>query len=369
MSSAELTAPSAPPPSPGRAARVTRLLGASSSLSGIGVVLGAFAASIVVGALAVAMVGVSPLSALDAMVQGSAGSRAAWGDSLTYATPRLLVAVSAIVAIRCGVFNLGGEGQLQAGAVGATLGGTLIGTTFAPAHLAFAVLLAMAFGAVWAGIAVLLKIWRGADEIIVTLMMNFIGIYLVKYLVQGPMQPPGSIYSASKPIAPSAHLPTLLGGTRLHAGFAIALVAAGAVWLLLYRTSLGTQLRAAGLNPRAARAQGIPVARLMIVSMVISGAVAGLAGAGEVLGVQYQLIQGFSANLGFEGLAIAFLAGLEPAAAVLVAVYFGMVQNGATQMESDLGVPAALALIMEALPIMFLAGARGWLLVRKVRGS
>jgi simple sugar transport system permease protein len=123
-------------------------------------------------------------------------------------------------------------------------------------------------------------------------------------------------------------------------------------------------MRATGLNPRAARVQGLPGGRLVVVSMLISGGIAALAGAGEVLGVQFRLIDGFSENIGFEGLAIAFLGGLEPWAICIVAVYFGMVRNGAVGLELDLGVPAAIAYIMEALPIIFLAAARGWLVLR-----
>ncbi|CAN5248321.1 ABC transporter permease [soil metagenome] len=331
---------------------------------GVFVVTGAFATSLLAGALAVSLIGVSPVRALTVLVEGSVGSKAALADALVFATPRLFVALGAIVAIRCGVFNLGGEGQLQVGAIGAILAGTAFGSLVTPIHLGLALAASMVFGGVWAVIAIALKLWRGANEIIVTLMMNFVAIYLVQYLVQGPLQPADSIYNTSERVADSAELPVLVSGTRLHLGVPLAFAAAVAVWFLLYRTPLGVRLRATGLNPRAARLQGLSVGRLVLASMAISGSIAGLAGASEVLGVQFRLIQGFSSNFGFEGLAIAFLARLEPFSAVLVAVYFGMVQKGTTQLESVLGVPSALAFIMEALPIIFLAGAQGWLLLR-----
>lgn len=355
-------------PRPRRAVLLRRLLAPRRPSTVVWVVLGAFAASLLAGLLAISAAGIDPFRALRLMVDGSVGSTAAISNSLVFATPRLLVAVGAIVALRCGVFNLGGEGQLQFGAIGAVLVGAGVAGLWAPLHLLFALLAAMALGGAWAGIAILLKLWRGADEIIVTLMMNFVAIYFVQYLIQGPLQPPDSVYNTSDRVASSAELPLLLDGTRLHGGLLLALVAAAVVWLLLYRTALGTQLRATGLAPRAARMQGFSVGRLMFVSMVVSGAIAGLAGATEVLGVQFRLIQGFSSNFGFEGLAIAFLGALEPIPVVLVALYFGMVHSGTSQLESALGIPASLAFIMEALPILFLAGAQGWLLIR-ARGT
>jgi simple sugar transport system permease protein len=235
---------------------------------------------------------------------------------------------------------------------------------FAPLQVLLALAAGAACGAVWAGIAAVLKVWRGVDEIIVTLMLSFIAIFFVQYLVQGPLQPPDAVANTSRRIDENAQLPVLIPGTRLHIGFAIAIAAAALTWYMLYRTSLGLRMRATGLNPRAARAQGLPVRRLLIVSMLISGALGGLAGVGEVLGVQFRLLEGFSENIGFEGLAIAFLGGLEPVAITIVALYFGMVRNGAIQLELDQGVPAAVSLMMEALPIIFLAAARGWLVLR-----
>ena len=342
-------------------ARLNQLNGPGSNTF---IVLGAITASICAGALTVTIIGVSPVQALVVFIEGSVGSLRGLTDTLVFATPRLFVALGAIVAVRCGVYNLGGEGQLQLGAIGAVLAGTMVGQIAAPLHIAFAILAAMAFGAVWAMLAILLKLWRGADEIIVTLMMNFIGIFLVAYLVEGPLQPPDSTFNMSERIEQTSRLPILISGTRLHLGFVIALVTTAAVWCLLYRTSLGVQLRATGLNLKAARLQGLPTGRLIFMSMAISGAIGGLAGAGEVLGVQFRLIEGFSSGFGFEGLAIAFLGGLQPIPVLLVAIYFGILQNGTMALQSTLSVPISLVYIMVALPILFLAGAQGWRLVR-----
>ncbi|WP_430246137.1 ABC transporter permease [Neorhizobium sp. DAR64861/K0K2] len=323
-------------------------------------VLSSFGVSLLVGLIILASLGVEPFEALGVMLSGAFGSRMALADTLVFMTPRLLAALAALIAIRCGFYNLGAEGQLQLGAIGAVLPATMLPPELGILLLPISIVSGAAFGAFWGLIPVLLKLWRGANEIIVTLMMNFIGIYLVKYLVQGPLQPPGSDFNMSAKIADGAILPVLISGTRLHAGVFLALLVAFVLWLLLYHSTFGVRLRAAGLSPRAAQLQGMPLSRLIISSMLISGGIAGIAGAGEVLGVQYRLIDGFSSSLGFDGLAIALLGSLEPLGAVVVAVYFGAISSGTVALQSSLSIPAALALIMTGLPIIFLAGIHGY---------
>lgn len=341
-----------------------RWLGLRSGGLKLAIVLGTFGVSLAIGLFILTVLGVAPGRALVVMVSGAVGSPRALADTLVFMAPRLLVALGAVVALRCGVFNLGGEGQLQVGAIGAVLPATLLPAGLGWLLLPASLLLAALFGAAWAMIPAALKLWRGANEIIVTLMMNFIGIYLVKYLVQGPLQPAGSEFNMSAKVADGAMLPVLLDGTRLHAGVLLALVVAVAVWALLYHTTYGVHLRATGLAPRAAQLQRLPTRRLLVSSMAISGAVGGLAGATEVLGVQYRLIDGFSANIGFDGLAIAFLGSLEPFATVLVSIYVGAVASGTVALQSTLSVPGALSDIMTGLPIVILACVHGVLLLK-----
>lgn len=323
-------------------------------------VLMSFAVSLVIGLVILAGLGAEPLEALGVMVNGAFGSKIAIGDTLVFMTPRLLAALAALIAIRCGFYNLGAEGQLQLGAIGAVLPATMLPAGLGVLLLPISIICGALFGAFWGLIPVLLKLWRGANEIIVTLMMNFIGIYFVKYLVQGPLQPRGSDFNMSAKIADGAAFPVLLEGTRLHAGVPLALVVAAALWALLYHSTFGIRLRAAGLSPKTARLQGMPLSRLIISSMLISGGVAGIAGAVEVLGVQYRLIDGFSSSLGFDGLAIALLGSLEPVGAVIVAIYFGAISSGTVALQATLSIPAALALIMTGLPIVFLACIQGY---------
>ncbi len=331
-------------------------------------VLLAFATSIVLALSLLWFLGVDPRAAIEVTLQSNFGSWQGFADSLVYATPRLFVALGAIVALRAGQINLGGEGQLQFGAIGAAVGGVVLASHLpAPLVVPMCLVLAILFGALWAGIAGLIKVRRGSSEIITTLLMNFIALFFVQLLVQGPLQAPNTTYNSSSRIAASAELPSI-NGTRLHFGFVVALATAFFVWAFMERTSLGLRLRAVGANATAASFQGIGVKRLIVIAMCVSGGIAGLAGASEVLGVQFRLIQGFSPGFGFEGLAIAFLAGLRPVPAIAISVFFGAIYNAATQLQQTLGVTASAAFFVEGLPIVLLACASGLVVLRRSVG-
>lgn len=319
----------------------------------------AFVISLGIGLALVMLTGASAGETADVAFRSTVGTQQGIIDSLVYATPRLLVAVGVIVALRSGQFNLGAEGQLQMGAIGAALGGAFLAPSI-PGALALPISLALAIacGAVWAGIAAVMKVWRGCDELISTLLLNFVAIYVVQLLVQGAMKDPSSTFNQSTRVIPVAELPRF-GFTRLHYGFVIAVVCVVLVWVLLDRTTLGLRLRSVGFNAVASRYQQLSVGRLTIVAMLISGGICALAGAGETLGVQFRLIQGFSSGFGFEGLAIAFLAGLRPGRAFVIALIFGGIFSAATRLQQELGVTASLAYVVEGLPIVLLACAAG----------
>lgn len=345
--------------SPGLRAMVARIARSPALAT-----LAAFAASVGFSLGLLALLGRDPVEALAVMLDGALGSPRAVAETLVFMAPRLLTALAALVALRCGFFNLGGEGQLQLGAVGAILPSTFLPAELGPLLLPLSVLSAALFGGLWGLIPAVLKLWRGANEIIVTLMMNFIAIYLVKYLVQGPLQPPGSDFNMSAKVPDGAMLPVVLPGSRLHAGVLLALAAAALVWALLYHTAYGARLQAAGLAPGTARLLQLPMRRLVLSSMLLSGALAGIGGAVEVLGVQYRLIDGFSTDIGFDGLAIALLGGLDPLGSVVVALYFGAIDSGTLALQSALSVPAALAQVMASLPIIALACLNGYRLLK-----
>lgn len=344
-------------------AGLRRLLTRVSLPRSLWVTLGAFAGSLLLGLGLIACLGVPLGSAIRVALDGAFGDARSLADTLVFMTPRLLVALGALVAIRGGLFNLGGEGQLQMGAIGAMLPYLALGD-IGPALLPLAIASGALCGAAWAVIPALLKLWRGADEIIVTLLMNFIAIYFLKYLVQGPMRPEGSTFNMSAQLPKAAVFLPLIDGTRLHSGVLLALLAALGVWLLLNHTAFGLRLRASGQSPRFVQLQGQPAGPMMVSSMALSGGIAGLAGAFEVLGVQYRLIDGFSSGLGFEGLAVAFLAGLQPLGAVIVSVYFGAIGNAALALQTNLSIPAALADVLSGLPILLLAVISGVMLVK-----
>lgn len=340
-----------------------RLLARLSVPLSLKVTLGAFVGSLLLGLALIALLGFPVIPAIRVAVQGSFGDARAFADTLVFMTPRLLVALGALIAIRGGMFNLGGEGQLQMGAVGAMLPSLAFGD-IGVALLPLAILSGALCGAIWGAIPAVLKLWRGADEIIVTLLMNFIAIYCVKYLVQGPMRPEGSTFNMSAQLPRGGIFLPLIDGTRLHLGVILAVVIAIGIWVLLHHTAFGLKLRASGQSPGFVRLQGQSAGRTILSSMALSGAVGGLAGTFEVLGVQYRLIDGFSSGLGFEGLAVAFLAGLEPFGAIVVSLYFGAINNAALALQSSLSIPSALADVLIGLPILLLAVISGVMLTK-----
>lgn len=344
-------------------AALRQLLAKLSVPLSLRVTLGAFTGSLILGLALIAMLGFPILSATGVAVDGAFGDARAFADTLVFMTPRLLVALGALIAIRGGLFNLGGEGQLQMGAIGAMLPFLAFGD-IGPLLLPLAILSGALCGALWGLIPAVLKLWRGADEVIVTLLMNFIAIYFVKYLVQGPVRPIGSTFNMSAQLPREGIFLPLIDGTRLHLGVILALVIAIAIWVLLQHTAFGLKLRASGQSPGFVRLQGQSAGRMVLSSMALSGAIGGLAGAFEVLGVQYRLIDGFSSGLGFEGLAVAFLAGLEPFGAVVVSLYFGAINSAALALQSSLSIPAALADVLSGLPILLLAVISGVMLTK-----
>jgi len=341
-----------------RGSRVATLLLRLLDHSWVALVL-AFIVSMPIGLLLITLTGADAGEVVRVAFNATVGTTNGIVNTLVYATPRLLVALGAIVALRSGLFNMGGEGQLQFGGVGAVLGGYYLGQYLpGPLGLIAALLGAALLGGIWAGIAALFKLWRGADEMIVTLLMNFIATYFVLFLLQGPLREVDSSYNQSERIPDAAHLPRLFD-TRLHAGVILAAIMVLAVWFFFSRTRLGLEMRSVGLNQTASRYQGLPIKGLLIGAMVVSGAIAGLAGANEVLGTQYRLIQGFSASYGFEGLAIAFLAGLRPGRAAILAVVFGGIYSSASSLQQAVGVSASIAYVVEGIPIVLLAAFSG----------
>lgn len=312
-----------------------------------------------VGALLLWGAGANPIEGYSALFRGAFGTRNAILETLVRATPILFAALGVAVAFRCSTWNIGAEGQLQLGAIGAAVVGLwLYGV---PAIIAIPLMILGGFlaGGLYAAFAGILKAWWDVNEVITTIMMNFVGILLTDYLTFGPLRDPTAAGRPMSPlIAETAQLPRLLARGRLHAGVVIALVVAILVYLLLWKTTLGYQIRAVGFNRRAAEHAGISVPRSIFLAMVISGGLAGLAGMGEVAGVHYRLLNGFSARFGNAGTIVALFANLHPVAIVPAAVLFGALLNGADAMSRAVQVSSSLVVVIQGLMVLFVLGSQ-----------
>ncbi|MCU1229086.1 MAG: putative transporter permease protein [Acidobacteria bacterium] len=306
------------------------------------IALAAGAAAIIVVALAGVATGHRDLLLI--LLRGSLGSQFALEGTLLKAVPLLLTGLSVALAFRAGVWNIGGEGQFIAGALAAFIA--------SPLGVVAALLAAMLAGALWASIASLMRLWRNAPEVLTTILLNFIAIHLLGWCVNGPLQEPSGQYPQSD--VAIASLPSL-GATELHLGVVLAVLAAIAAWFLLYRTAEGLRLRATGLNPHAARGAGINIRAQIVRAMALSGAMAGLGGGIELLGVTHRLFEGFASGYGYSGIAVALLAGLHPLATIISSTFFGALVTGAGELQRSANISAQVATLGQALVILALA--------------
>lgn len=320
----------------------------------------ALAGALAAGAAVMAAAGISPWSAYPVLWEGAAGSADSIKETLVKATPLLLTGLAYSFAYRCGLFNIGAEGQLYAGALAGTAAALLLPPLPGWLHLPLALLCGMAGGALWGGIAGALKAGRGASEIINTIMLNYVGLYVVSYMVTGPLRDAGGSLPQTAAIPLAAELPRLLG-SRLHAGVFVALGAALIAYLLLHRSAWGYEIRSAGSNWRAAEVMGMPVRRNTVLVLMASGGFAGLAGWVEIAGVQHRLLQNFSPGFGYDGIAVALLGGAHPLGNILSALLFGGLRSGANAMQRATGASTSLVYVIQAVLIILLLCNRYWL--------
>ncbi len=300
------------------------------------------------------------MNAYAALVQGSVGSLRAISETLTAATPLILAGLSVALAFRAGLFNIGGEGQALIGGMFAVWVGFSITGLPIFIHLPLAVIAGIIGGAIWGFIPGILKAKTGAHEVITTIMLNYIALRLVDFLLKSAIfQREGRNDPVSKNIEGTAEYPAFLSSIdpalRVHAGLFVALAAAFLIYWLLFRTTIGFEFRAVGANPHAARYAGISVTRVYILVMMIAGALAGTAGAGQVLGVLGRSTPGFTADLGFDGIAVALLGRSNPWGVVGAALLFGGLRAGGQQMQVSANVGIDLISVIQALIIIFVA--------------
>jgi simple sugar transport system permease protein len=318
--------------------------------------------ALVLGGIVMLATGVSLTSigiAFGALFTGSVGSISAISETLTAAAPLTLAGLGLALGFRAGLFNIGAEGQLILGGMAAVAVGFMV---HAPAyiHLPLALLAGMLVGAIWAAIAGWLKSATGAHEVITTIMLNFIAMRLSDYMLRNPpIQKAGRSDPISESVLPSAQLPKLLTwldpSLRVHLGIIITLVAVGVVYWLLFKTTTGFEFRSSGSNPEAARYAGMRSGLIIVLVMACSGALAGLAGANQVLGVLGRASPGFSGGAGFDAIAVALLGRSHPVGVLLAGLLFGALEAGGRQMQVSAGVRIDLISIIQALIIIFVA--------------
>jgi general nucleoside transport system permease protein len=334
----------------------------SSAAQGMLIPILAVITAMIAGGLVIWSAGGNPIAAYTGLVQGAFGSTKAWSETMIWATPYIFSGLAVAVAFKGGLFNIGVEGQLTLGAVAAALVGyglpNLLHTTIPVyIHLPLTVLAGMAAGGLWAAIPGWLKARFGGSEVINTIMMNYIALNLTSFLLNGPMKDPSpmNVLARTPKIAETARFSPIFTGLRLHWGFPLALLAAFFIWWLLWKTTLGFEIRMIGTNPSAARYAGVNVARSIIFTMVLSGMLAGLAGAIEVTALNFRHELGFSSGYGFDSIAIALLGKSHPLGVVLASILFGAMRNGATRMQFLTQIPTDVISVIQALILLFVA--------------
>ncbi|UCE00137.1 MAG: ABC transporter permease [Chloroflexota bacterium] len=326
-------------------------------------------AALGVGAVMLMVFDANPVVAYGALLEGAFGSTNALADTLVKATPLLLVALGICIAFRGGVINIGGEGQLVLGAVTSTL----IGLTLPemPGYLMIPVALLVGFlaGAFWGAIPGLLKAYFNVNEILSTIMMNAIAVQGMNYLLRGPMIDPVQLEAASRipqtaRLSVAFDLPRLVP-TRLHLGTGLAIIAAFLVFIFLWRTVIGYRIRAVGLNPSASRYAGINVPRNIVLSLLLSGAFCGLAGAIQVYGLHHRMFTdgsatGFTGSAGFNGIVVALFGQLHPLGAIPASFLFGALIVGANKLQRVMQVPSSFIIALNGLVVVFVVSADYW---------
>lgn len=315
--------------------------------------VGAVVATFVIASLLVLAAGASPLSVFALVARGAAGSQFAILETLTRATPLIFTGLAVAVAFRAKLWNIGAEAQLYAGGVVTVVLGTGALPLPAPILIPLIMVAAMAAGAALLLGPAILKTRFGVDEVVTTLLFNFIMILFVSMLLEGVLKDPmGMGWPQSQRVVADAQLMKLVPRSRLHLGFVIALIAAVAVWVIMKKTALGYEMRAVGHNPEATRFAGIPVNRVLMKTALLSGGLAALAGLSEVAGLKGNLTLDLSPGFGYTGIVVAMLAMLNPLGVVAAAIFVAGIFVGADAMSRTAGVPSYIAQVMVATALL-----------------
>ena len=325
--------------------------------------------ALLIGAIMLLALDADPVQAYRALIDGAFGSPNALADTAVKATPLLFVGLGICIAFRGGVINIGGEGQLVAGAVAATAIAIYLPHWPGWAIICLSLVVGFLAGAIWGGIPGALKAYLNVNEILSTVMMNMIAVQGMNFLLRGPMMDPAQIEAGSF-IPQTARFPRAtdlprLVPTRLHAGAGLAIILAILVYIFLWRTTIGYRIRAVGLNPNASRAAGIEVKQYIMLSLLLSGALAGLGGATQVLGLHHRMFtdgsaQGFTGGAGFNGIVAALFGKLHPLGTIPASILFGALLVGANHMQRAVQVPSDFITALNGLVVVFVVGSEIW---------
>lgn len=307
-----------------------------------------------------------PLRAYQALFQGSLGSENGRVTTLVQAAPLMLAGLGVGLGFKAGLFNIGAQGQYLLGGVGAVAAALFVRETDPIIAIPFAVIAGALIGALWGFIPGVLKAFRGAHEVVTTIMLNFIALALVSWLITGPLRQPRSPQPVTPDVGNAAL--TVLFGRDGHIGIILAFIAVPIVWFLLNRMTIGFQIRAVGANPDASRYAGMKPRRLITLTMSVAGMLAGLAGTIDILGVTHQMPASYSTSVGFDAITVALLGRSHPVGIMLSALLFGALRAGAGPMQIQAGVPRELVDLLEAIILLFLVASPVLRRVFRLRG-
>jgi len=318
----------------------------------------AYIVSPLVVLLVLAAAGKNPIVALDALYRGTIGTQAGFAESIVQATPLMLMAVGLVIAFRCKVWNIGAEGQQIFGAIAVTWFVLLFLKAPMPSYVMIPLALALSLlgGGLFAGVPALMKSRLGINEVITTIMMNYVAIDALNWLVRGPFQDktiPGS-YPESPIFPQETSLPIILRQSSLNVGIVVSVAACVLAYYILFKTPLGYTIRAVGLNPSAAKTSGIPVKRVVNSAMFLSGALCGLGGGVYILGITHELLPEQASGLGYTAVVVSLLGNLHPLGVIFSSIFFGSLISGMSSVERALQIPQTLSLLSQGVIIVLI---------------
>jgi simple sugar transport system permease protein len=322
-------------------------------------------AALAVGMVVIATAGIDPWTGIKALLYGAFGTPARVGVTITNATPLILAGLAVALPFRCGLLNIGGEGQVYMGALAATV--VALGLHGLPwaVHMPLVIVSGFAGGAAWGAVPGWLRARLKLNELITTIMLNYVAFWIVSYLVHTVMKDPnGGGYPWSVQIPESAVLPMILSQYRINLGIVLAVGLVAVTAFVLWRTCFGFEMRAVGSSPLSSRLAGINIERTTVLTLALGGGLAGLAGLTEVMGVQHRLSDFFSPGYGFDGLVVALVGQSNPVGVLVTALFFGALRNGVESASRSTGLPESIAQLLQALTLLFVIGSNSVVFVR-----